>query len=209
MLGLLAPTLLALVAALACGGSLRSLSSSRIRAWPAVLAAFATELLIFNPPLDGQPWAMSIGPWVWLVARLVLLSALIANSGQAWPLRVAALGLGLNTLVIVLNGGHMPQAPEAALAAWGASHIDPGRLENVVAFDAHTRLAWLGDVLVEPDWLPRRNIVSIGDLLLSAGIAWWAFSSARPSFASLRRRIVSRVAPSIYGEARSQRRHPN
>ena len=39
----------------------------------------------------------------------------------------------------------------------------------------HTKLAWLGDVLPEPAWLPGANVVSLGDLLVSAGFMWWAF----------------------------------
>ena len=39
-------------------------------------------------------------------------------------------------------------------------------------------LIWLGDVIAQPDWLPRSNAVSIGDLLLSTGLAGWVFLAA-------------------------------
>jgi uncharacterized protein DUF5317 len=211
MLGLIAPAFVAVVAALACGGSLRRLFDNRVLAWPAVVLAFAVELAVFNPPIDTQPWALEIGPWVWLLTRLVLLAVLLANgwpSAQThvWPWRIAALGVCLNTLVIAANGGHMPQSPEAALAVWGASHLDPSRLDNVVAATADTRLSWLADVLVEPSWLPRRNVVSPGDLLLATGLASWVFLAAAPGRTWLGRRIVSRVATPIHGVARPQGR---
>jgi hypothetical protein len=39
----------------------------------------------------------------------------------------------------------------------------------------NTQLNWLGDLIPEPAWLPKNNVISIGDLLLGSGLAWWAF----------------------------------
>jgi hypothetical protein len=200
VLWLLAPTLLALLAALALGGSPGGLLRTGVRAWPAIVAAFAFELLLYNPPIDRQAWAIMVGPWIWLAAQAVFLLVLIANGWAAnarivWPWRLAALGVGLNTLVIALNGGHMPQSPEAALATWGGSHIDPLRLQNVVAMSAGTRLPWLADVLAEPVWLPRPSIVSVGDLLLAVGVACWVFAATlqHPRRVTMGSRITTRI----------------
>ncbi|TME22728.1 MAG: hypothetical protein E6I75_29945 [Chloroflexi bacterium] len=46
---------------------------------------------------------------------------------------------------------------------------------NTAPMGSATRLAWLSDWIAQPSWLPMANLVSIGDLLLSAGAAWWAF----------------------------------
>ena len=62
----------------------------------------------------------------------------------------------------------------------------PGTLYNtVVLIGPETRLTGLGDVLPEPAWLPGANVVSVGDLVLAAGLAWWAFYAI--SFGSRRR----------------------
>src|SRR5437762_5199031 len=180
MLGLLAPTFVAVVAALVLRGSLRRLFITRVRWWPAVLVAFAVELVLYNPPVNGQGWAVQVGPWIWLATKLVLFAVLARNAWSSagrvgWPWLVAALGVALNALVIALNEGHMPQAPEAAIAVWGASHIDPFKLQNVAPMRPDTVLPWLADVLPQPAWLPRPNVVSIGDLLLATGIATWVF----------------------------------
>jgi hypothetical protein len=186
MLGLLAPTLIALAAAFALGGSFRKLVAGRVYGWPAIVACFAIELVLFNPPVNSQTWAMQSGPWVWLATRLVFLSALVANGwparhGLFWPWWLAAFGMALNTLVIALNGGHMPQSPEAALSIWDASRFDPNRLQNVVPLGPETRLPWLADIFAEPVWLPRPNVVSAGDILLALGVASWVFSSTTRS----------------------------
>jgi Family of unknown function (DUF5317) len=182
MLGLLAPTLIAFVVGLALGGSPNRLVSNRLQGWPAIAACFAVELVLYNPPVNGQPWAMQVGPWIWLATRLVFLWVLVTNSRAAtgalcWSWRLASTGLALNTLVIGLNGAHMPQSAEAAINVWGASHIDPTRLQNVVPIGVGTRLAWLGDVFAEPAWLPRPNVISVGDILLATGVAGWLFVS--------------------------------
>jgi hypothetical protein len=187
MLGLLAPTAIALVAALALGGSVRGLfPNGGIRGWPVIVLGFGVELVLYNPPLNAQPWAMHVGPWVWLAVRLLFLGVLFANGWPSrgehcWPWWLAALGLGLNTLEIALNNGHMPQSHEAALSVWGASHIDAARLQNVAPIAPDTRLPWLADVLAEPRWLPRPNVVSVGDVLLALGVASWVFKNTSRS----------------------------
>jgi hypothetical protein len=213
MLGLLAPTLIAAIAALAMGGSLHSLFSSGIRGWPAIIVAFAAELLVYNPPVNSQPWAIQIGPWIWLITQLVFLAVLVTNGwfsrdGARWPFRLAALGVASNVLVIALNGGHMPQSVQAALAVWGSSDLDASRLQNVARMDVDTRLAWLADVFPEPTWLPRRNVVSVGDILLALGIASWVFRAATTSVARgrlARATIGDRIPTPIDGPGRPRR----
>src|SRR5215472_1755369 len=184
MLGLLAPTLIAFGAALLLGGSPRGLLSRGIRGWPAVIAGFAIELVLFNPPANTQPWAMLVGPWIWLVTRLVFVGVLIANGRgasdrTAWPWWLASLGLALNTLVIALNDGQMPQSVDAAVAVWGASRIDPTTLQNVAPLVTDSRLPRLADIFAEPRWLPRPSVVSLGDVLLALGVASWVFINTR------------------------------
>lgn len=183
MVGLLVPALGAFFVGLLSEGSPRRLIETQIRGWPLVVVCFGLELALYNPPLDAQPWAMAIGPWLWLATRAGFLVVLIVNGWLGpgtvvrWAWRIAALGMLLNSVVIAANGGHMPQSPEAAAAVWGSSQIDAQRLENVSVMGPWTRLPWLGDVLAEPGWLPRRNVVSIGDVLLSMGVAAWLYAT--------------------------------
>jgi hypothetical protein len=85
----------------------------------------------------------------------------------------------LNLLVVVANGGFMPQSADARVASRGGSvtvtQSDEPRLRNIVPMNDQTQLSLLGDVIPEPSWLPNSNVVSIGDLLLGSGLAWWAF----------------------------------
>jgi hypothetical protein len=78
---------------------------------------------------------------------------------------VMALGAGLNALAITINGGTLP-ASAAALRAAGI-HDRPGFDNSDVL--SHPHLGWLGDVMATPSWLPMRNMLSVGDLVLFAG----------------------------------------
>jgi hypothetical protein len=91
---------------------------------------------------------------------------------------IAGLGVALNLMVIATNGGYMPQSSEARVAARGATlqQDEPApRLLNVKPIDESTRLVWLADVVPQPAWFPRANVVSIGDVLLAVGLGMWAF----------------------------------
>ena len=188
MFGLLLPSGLAVALALALGGSFAGWRRACVQWWPAAVGAFGLEFLLFSPALNQQPWALVVGAPIWVAARMVLLGVLLRNVATtrqarlAWS--IAAVGVGLNTLVIVLNDGHMPESASAAVAVWGPASAAGGfaaeRLDNVSRLDAASSLGWLSDTLPEPTWLPRPNVVSPGDLLLSVGMAGWLFRLTRP-----------------------------
>jgi hypothetical protein len=82
----------------------------------------------------------------------------------------------------------MPQSMQAAASVWGAEYVRAdaysGRLENVVWMTGDTVLPWLADIIAEPRWLPRPNVLSIGDIFLALGVAGWVFGITRPRTAS-------------------------
>jgi hypothetical protein len=116
-----------------------------------------------------------------------MLAALARNArtdrAARWTWLVMTVGIGLNAIVIVANGGHMPQSVEAAVAVWGPRHASPdalpGRLQNIAVLGPDSRLPWLADVITEPSWFPRPNVLSIGDVLLAFGMAGWVFKATR------------------------------
>jgi hypothetical protein len=54
-----------------------------------------------------------------------------------------------------------------------------------------SRLPWLGDILPLPSWLPRANVLSIGDVVLALGVGGWIFASVMrsPDPVGQRRRV--------------------
>jgi hypothetical protein len=182
MLSLLLPLVVASIVGALWVRSLSGLQHLRVQWWPLAVASIAVQLVLYNPPVDQQPWALVWGPWIWVLCLVAMLAVLIRNglradlARPAW--RLAALGVALNVLVVLANGGAMPQSPEARLAVRGVPLVTEGappKLRNVTPSGPDTQLLWLGDVIAQPRWLPTANVVSIGDLLLSIALAWWAF----------------------------------
>ena len=183
MTGLAALGLIGVAAALLRGGSFAGWARIQV-SWPVVaLGSLLIQLFLHNPPVDHQSWAIAWGPMIWTSCLSALFAVLLRNAFGSrvsrYPWLLAALGVGLNLLVVIANGGFMPQSAEARVAARGASvtvtqSTEP-RLRNILPMNDQTQLSFLGDVIPEPSWLPNSNVISIGDLLLGSGLAWWAF----------------------------------
>jgi hypothetical protein len=181
MLGLLLPLVLASVGGALWVGSTAGLRRVRVEWWPLALGSMAVQLVLYNPPVDRQPWALTWGPWIWVACLTCLLLVCVRNGLVKWPssgpFRLAALAVALNLCVVLANGGYMPQSPEARLAVRGIPLIAegaPAQLRNVVPSGPETRFVWLADVIAQPTWLPTANVVSIGDVVLAIALAWWA-----------------------------------
>ena len=181
MTWLLTFSLIGVAVALLRGGSFAGWTRAHVH-WSAVaLASLALQLVLFSAPIDRLPLVVSWGPEVWVLCLAALCAVLVRNAiaqpslRGAWSL--AAVGVGLNVLVVGANGGYMPQSEAAHIATRGTSQTssEASVLRNVVPLTAETRLGTLGDVIPEPAWLPKNNVISIGDLLLGLGLAVWAF----------------------------------
>jgi hypothetical protein len=185
MLGLIVPALSALLAALVLGGSLDHWSRLRVRWWPLALFALGVQVPLYSPPFDSWPVVVAAGPALGVVTTALILVLLVRNATGLTRAAclLAALGVALNLTVIIANGGWMPrfQPVAARLTADGYA-----RVSNTAPVATETRLAWLGDSIEQPAWLPLANVVSPGDLLLSFGAAWWAFAATRPARRTLR-----------------------
>jgi hypothetical protein len=188
MLTLTAPVIAGLLLGVCLGGSIAGPAQRGIRWAPLGVLCLALQVALFTPLLDRQPWIVSWGTWLY-VGTLAGVCALLVRNGLAMAPRVqraawwiASLGVALNILVITVNGGYMPRLNESEPIAAAT------QLSNVQPITPSTQLVWLSDVLVEPSWVPNANILSIGDLLLSTGVAGWAFAAT----VSSRRRTATR-----------------
>jgi len=143
-----------------------------------VLIAVIPQLLIFQIPATAGWFSDNAAAGVLVASQLVLLVFVWFNRDRV-GLRVLGLGLTLNLLVITLNGGLMPIAPETAgalfpqvpPAVWQIGSR-PGMSKNILLLIEDTRLAWLSDRILLPDWFPWTRALSPGDLLIALGVFW-------------------------------------
>jgi hypothetical protein len=143
-----------------------------------VLLAFIPQYFAFVLPATRASIPTSWIPVVLIGSQTLLLIFSIVNIGRPgfWLL---GLGLALNLLVIVFNGGMMPISPEtiqhlnpdAASGAWQiGQRLGVGK--DIVLPVAETRLWFLSDRFFLPDWITYKVAFSLGDVFISAGAFW-------------------------------------
>ena len=157
------------------GGRLGALGRTSLGGVPLLIAAVAMVLVARMPFLPAAAARVLQG-----AGYLAALAVLWQNRARPWTLPIL-LGLGLNTLVIALNGGRMPISAEALVRVTHV--IDPAAASS--GLDARhvivgpgTPLAALGDIL------PLRAgamgaVLSPGDLLMGVGLAGFVQAEMR------------------------------
>ena len=160
------------------GGSLGNLALVRLR-WVAVLLfavilRFATEYLLIR----GVGLVDTLRLPLFALAFGLLLATLWVNRSQP-GLRLAFVGILLNTVAIVANAGHMPIWLPSLYAA-GFQPSDTTAFHVLLDPDLSTgfflHAGPLADILPIP--LPIiQNVASIGDVFLTAGLAFFLFAT--------------------------------
>jgi MFS family permease len=197
---LIAGLFIGLLAGFAAGGRLDNLIAVRLR-WPLLIfGALALRL--------GTEAALSRDVAIVETLRLPLLAAaygvLAAGlwANRARPgMSLALVGIALNATAILVNGGFMPVwEPSLTAAGFGrADVLSPIHVILPAALDASffRSAGPLGDVIPVP--LPfLRNVMSIGDVILGSGLAFFLFAGLvrRPAEARPEGRAVGGVEPS-------------
>lgn len=176
---ILVVVLVALAVGLARGGKFANLAGLHIRWRAMIIAGFLLQVLIFSDVWQKRADLNSLTSAVYVLSLALLQIALVANL-RLPGLKLITLGFFSNVLVIALNGGYMPSAPDARALA-GRVPLQPGQVvSNSIGMGADTRLFFLGDIFALPWPSFLRNVFSIGDVLIALG-AFYLIVSAMSS----------------------------
>jgi hypothetical protein len=163
--------------ALLRGGSLHHIAALRLRWLPLVFGSLALQLLIFTPFRDVS-LITAATPWIYILSMLLLVAWITMNRHIPGMLLMAA-GLLFNLVALIANGGAMPVTPEAVQMA--GVHIDfgdNGRYNNsILLLTSQTNLWLLTDIIP----VPFAGVFSIGDVLLTLGVAIACYRTIRPA----------------------------
>ena len=169
---------LGLVLGLLLGGRLENLANIRLRFLPLLFVAVIFRFAVEAALGFGLPLAEALRMPLLALAYGLLLFVLWKN--RWYPgLALAMVGITANGLAILANGGRMPVwAP-----AYEMSGIQ-GPIDSVLHFELAAEmgpefllgLGPLADIIPIPFW-PMQNVASLGDLFLTAGLAFFLFAT--------------------------------
>jgi hypothetical protein len=176
----MSPVPVILLAALAAGllskGSLANFERMRLHWWGLALVGLALQAA----PVPDIPGLSSrgSGATILIASYISLLTFLVLNR-RIPAMNAMTLGLILNLAVVGSNAG-MPVSPSAIQAAGASVSEQTGELANGAKHHLMTDLdvlTPLGDVIPIPR--PFGVVISIGDVFLYGGMAWFAFQVTR------------------------------
>jgi hypothetical protein len=155
----------------AVGGTPKNLMRLQFRWSALIFVSIGLQLWLFT--------GLTITEWVViLIYPLSLLLALIWL-GRNWRVAgvpVALLGGLSNFIAIIANGGLMPIQPALLAKIRSPEYVRQlaaGQVtSNSTLANSHTHLRWLTDIIFIPPPWPSPTVLSVGDLLIAAGVAW-------------------------------------
>jgi hypothetical protein len=166
----------------AWSGGRRLTISDLDRVW-LVPAAVLPQVIVFHLPATKHVIPDVLAPAT-LVSSQILLLVFVAFNRKKPGFWILGLGLALNLVVILLNGGLMPVSPEtvarlapnAPINSW---HIGErlGTGKDIVLTLDQTRLWFLSDRFLLPDGASTRAALSMGDFLIALGASWMLWSA--------------------------------
>ena len=172
----------ALVIAVVIGGDVRRLSQLRIQHIELLLAAFAAKVSVALLGTTHAAAAVNAARPLNVIGAALLLAVVWFNRRIPGAILFGA-GLTLNLIVILTFGGRMPVLiprnidPNSAVLATLKGGLDPLH----VALQHPQGLWFIGDVFAIPGIGGHSSLVSIGDLLMAAGIAWLIIRCSQPA----------------------------
>ena len=168
-----------LILGLAAGGSLANLASIRLRwIWAlslAVILRFLTEAAL----AAGVDIVEALRVPLLAAAFGILLAGLWAN--RSYPgLSIAFVGILSNAVVILVNGGYMPiWQPSLEIAGFQPSDVHSAIhviLPPQLDADFLLHLGPFSDIIPIP-FPVIQNVASVGDVFLTAGLAFFLFAA--------------------------------
>lgn len=173
---LIALCLALLIGLVVVGGRVSNLAHVKVKwAWLAPLAFLMQAYLIFFPA-DTAGGLISARSLLLTISH-ILLFVVVWQNRDLGGVKLIGLGLLLNFLVMVVNGGFMPITPDALVRIGYDGNVAQmetgyivGRTKNVVAEPGDAGLWFLSDIMVIPRPFPIPAALSIGDVLIVLGV---------------------------------------
>lgn len=164
----------ALVIAVVIGGDVRRLSQLRVRHLELLIAALAAKVSVALLGTSHSLTALNATRPLNVIGAVLLLGVAVFNRRIPGAI-VFGLGLVSNLAAILWFGGRMPVLLPSGFEPTPGGALPALRegLDPLHVLLSHPQGLWfLGDVVEIPGIFGRTSLVSLGDLLMAAGIAY-------------------------------------
>lgn len=160
----------------------RHYQTANLKAPWLVIPAFLAQVAVAELHHIGIQVNEQVAGFALLTGQTLLLGFCLVNLKQAaFPL--LSIGALSNLLVMLFNHGLMPISPttiadlypQISADTWAVGH-HLWNSKNIVLTEELTRLPFLADRFIIPDWLTYRVAFSLGDILLAVGVIWFFWS---------------------------------
>lgn len=143
-----------------------------------VVGAFIPQWIAFFLPVTRNSIPVWLAAFFLILSLTMLLVFALTNIGRP-GIMVLGMGLLMNLIVIITNGGLMPISPENAALLLPQSSPQTwktgsrfGHSKDIVLEKKNTRLYGLSDRFLSPPGLPYQFAFSLGDVLIAVGAFW-------------------------------------
>ena len=167
------PTLISLIIAKLRGGRFKNLENVNIKAWYLfIIAALLQGILSIIKYIDLAGLNQMILRYkiviIGITYLLMIITALL-NIKKNY-MKIFLIGIILNLIVIMGNGGYMPVSLEG-IKGIAQESVLPEREFDVkhVAVTKDTKFVYLADIILLPRPYPLPKILSLGDIFLMLG----------------------------------------
>ncbi len=164
--------ILGLIVGFARNGRIANFFEVRFKGWALSIFAFILFLIPYLLRIMESPFEkLQIFPFL----AMVLCAMIALLNFEKTGMKILFVGILLNLVVMGFNDFKMPIDAIKMGALGFASFIESlkeGYVVNYMSMDgAHPISALLGKVIALPDFYPLKKVLSIGDLIISLGIA--------------------------------------
>lgn len=154
------------------GGSFSNMKDAQLEKCHFFVLGFAVEFLAVFMAAKNIGFFKDNILYIHALSYALLFAGIYFNRSLT-AFKIVFIGVFLNFLVIMANGGQMPVSAEAMVRIGLVDNmlaIQNGEIVTHAIINENTALRFLGDILVIGKPYPRPKIFSIGDVVMAVGI---------------------------------------
>ncbi|MCX7796868.1 MAG: DUF5317 domain-containing protein [bacterium] len=160
---------------------IKGIEKKAFRGFPLIIIGFTLQIVIFSERFFNSDYRY-LTPHIYVISLLMLFSVILLNLKYR-GMKIALLGFLSNLIVIIANGGYMPQDISKLQMMGKFDKVEMlskfGKYYNGIVMSEKTRLNFLGDIIAPTFLKPYASVHSIGDVILLIGLCYFIFEFLR------------------------------